>query len=220
MVSSTKLITLCKFIFSCRPLFTLFFEFCCGGWFIFVWSIFVVSVVIFCVVFNLCISSSSSFIFCCCLSLLVLLVLEMVGGRFFPCFQCLLVGLIDQGLSCMFGLVLLSKLVIRMDGFWLFLNILAYVGFSGFSVSSIALAFICTFGLHFKLLNFYKFLLMYDFYRWYFIWFVFCISSYSFFPNYCLSILLIWSILVFVTLIFLLQKKTIIYMNIIYKYTI
>ena len=76
--------------------------------------------------------------------------------RLFPCFWRLLVGLIDQNLSCMFGLIWLSKLVLKFcleEGFQLFLNISAYVGFSLFSVSSIAVAFICALVLHFKLLN-------------------------------------------------------------------
>ena len=100
------------------------------------------SAVIFCVAFNLLISSSGSFIFCCCLSSLVLLVLEKVSYRIFRCFWCFLVGFIDWSLSCMFilGLVLLSKLVVKLcllEGLRPFLNISAYVDFSVFSVSSI-----------------------------------------------------------------------------------
>ena len=133
MIPSTKLITLSKSIFPCWPLFVAettfqFFEFCCGGWFIFVCSIFLVSVVIFCVVFNLLYLLISSFIFCCCISSLALLVLEMVRDRFSSSFRSLSVGLIDQTLSCMLGLVFLSKLVFKfclVEVFRLFLKISA-----------------------------------------------------------------------------------------------
>ena len=151
-------------------------------------------------------------IFCCCLSSLALLVLEKARDRLFPCFLCLLVGLIDRSLSCMFGLVLLSKLVIKfclVAEFWLFLNISAYADFSLFSVSSIVVAFIYALGLYFELLNFLNF-------RWSSIFFVdasftltvFSISSYSFFRNCCLIIPSVWSMLMFVSLIVLLQKET------------
>ena len=123
-----KINTLSKSMFSCWLLFVAeaafpFFEFCCGGLSICVWSIFAVSVVTFCVVFNLLISSSGSFIFCCYLSSLALLVLEKVRDRLFPCFRCLLVGLIDRSLLWMLGLVFLSKLVVKfclLEGFRLF----------------------------------------------------------------------------------------------------
>ena len=137
-----SLITLSKLIFSCWSLFVaevaFLFLFLILLWWIvrFFWPMFVVSVVIFCVVFNFLISYSSSFIFCCCLSLLALLVSEKVRGWLFPGFWCLLVGLIDWNLSCMFDLVLPSMLFAKLcllQRFWLFLKFQRMLVFCIFS---------------------------------------------------------------------------------------
>ena len=163
MVSSTQLILwtcrcfLADLCFLAEAVFP-FNEFCCGWLFFFVWLIFVVYVLIFCVVFHFLISYSSSFLFCCCLSCFALLILEKLCDRLFPCFRCLLVGLIDRSLSDVFGLVTLSKLVVKfclVEGYQLFPNISAYIGcvFSFFD----SCCFICTLGLYFKLLNFLTF---------------------------------------------------------------
>ena len=151
MVSSTQLILwtcrcfLADLCFLAEAVFP-FNEFCCGWLFFFVWLIFVVYVLILCVVFHFLISYSSSFLFCCCLSCFALLILEKLCDRLFPCFRCLLVGLIDRSLSDVFGLVTLSKLVVKfclVEGYQLFPNISAYIGcvFSFFDS--------CCFYLHF-----------------------------------------------------------------------
>ena len=206
-------------MFSCWPLFAAEATF--PFYLIMLWWIVhfcLIDICSFCcyfgVVFNLLISSSISFsfFFCCCLSSLALLVLEMVRNRQFPCFRCYIFGLTDRHLSCMSGSLLFSKLVVKfclLEGLQLFLNISAYVGFSVFSVSLIVFAFICTFGLYFKLLSFLNFrCCRIFFFDASFDFIVFCISSYSFFPNCCLSIPSVWLVLVFVSLIVLSQKET------------
>ena len=121
MVSYMKLITLSKSMFS-RSCFCFLWNLN-FGLFIFVSTIFVISVVDFCVVFNFLISSFSSFKFCCYLSLLALLVLKMILDKLFPCFWCSLFGLLNQSLLCMLGLVLLFKLIVMfclLEGLQLF----------------------------------------------------------------------------------------------------
>ena len=80
------------------------------------------------------------------LSCFALLILEKICDRLFPCFRCLLVGLIDRSLSDVFGLVTLSKLVVKfclVEGYQVLPNISAYIGcvFSFFES--------CCFYLHF-----------------------------------------------------------------------
>ena len=84
----------------------------------------------------------------------MLLLLEKVPDKLFFCFRCLLIGFIDRSVLSMLGLALWVVKFCLLEGFRVFLSISAYVSFSVFSVSSIVVAFICAFGLYFRLLNF------------------------------------------------------------------
>ena len=95
-----------------------------------------------CLVSKMCFKFNS-FVFLSCFALLIL---EKICDRLFPCFRCLLVGLIDRSLSDVFGLVTLSKLVVKfclVEGYQVLPNISAYIGcvFSFFES--------CCFYLHF-----------------------------------------------------------------------
>ena len=106
-----------------------------------VWSMFVISIVIFCVVFNFIFSSSS--FFCYCYLFFVVIIISVAFLRkdlweALPLFSVFVSWADYRSLSCILGLILLSKLVVTfclLEGFRLFLKIFrVFSFFDSFSI--------------------------------------------------------------------------------------
>ena len=128
----------------------------------FVWSMFVISIVIPCVVFNFLFSFSS--FFCCCYLFLVVIIVSVAFLRkglweALPLFSVFVSWADYRSLPCMLGLILLSKLVVTfclLEGFRLFLNISRVFSFFD------SFSFYFRFWFIFQVDKIFEFSLMYD----------------------------------------------------------